>query len=497
MMRVMIDTNGLRAHAQAELDRWSVPALELVAVKAGEVVLADAFGLRDVATGLPATPNTLFHFGSTGKAFTGVLAGTLVDAGLLEWDRPVREYLPDLRLHESLLGDRITTADLLSHRSGLPRHEFSWVLNPSWSRAELVRRLRYLPSSTDIRTTFGYSNLAYTTVGHLIGVLTNSSWEEQMHERVLAPLGMGRTVTSVDAAQAAEHAQPYLVTPPAGETAPRDGATRWTSIPWRQSDAIAPAGGIMTCAVDAARWLRMQLGGGEVDGTRVISSDALARTHRLHTPIDAPGHDERMWFYGYAFGWLVGTYRGKKLLWHNGGIDGFHTDIALLPDDGIGAAACSSVLNSSLPISIVFHTLDVLLGVEPKPWGDELFAAQENRPTPPEPARVEGTQPSHTLDVYAGEYTHPGYGSLVVSSDGNALRVCLGEFDLDTRYRHYDTWTVAYPPLEEGWSLTFLHDADGAIAAAEMPLEPTLAPIRFERVRDETEETTEKAEAGA
>src|SRR5205823_12569327 len=104
--------------------------------------MAAGIGLRDVARKLPATPTTLFHHGSTGKAFTGVLTGTLVDAGLLEWDRPVRDYLPDFRLHDEAAGARITVTDLLSHRSGLARHEWAWLANPSLSRADLVHRLR-------------------------------------------------------------------------------------------------------------------------------------------------------------------------------------------------------------------------------------------------------------------------------------------------------------------------------------------------------------------
>jgi CubicO group peptidase (beta-lactamase class C family) len=474
--------DSIRALADDERERWAVPALELVAVAGGKVLLADAFGLRDVAAGLTATPRTLFHHGSTGKAFTGVLAGTLVDAGLLDWDRPVREYLPDFRTHESLLGDRLTTADLLSHRSGMLRHEFTWVANPSWSRGELVRRLRYLPSNAGLRTTFGYSNLAYVTVGHLIGTLTGSTWEAQMRERVLGPLGMDRTVTAVAEARAAEHAQPYVMSP---ENGTADGS-RWTAIPWRESDPIAPAGGIISCATDIARWLLMHLQNGEVDGRRIISAESLTRTRRLHTPIDGPGQDADIWFYGYAFGWLVGTYRGRKLLWHNGGIDGFRTEMVLLPDDGMGVASCSNILASDLPFSLVYHTLDVLLGAEPKPWFDTLFAAQAQRPEPPSLETVAGTRPSHPPAEYTGTYSHSGYGTLHVTANGESLRVRLGEMATEVNHRHYDTWTVAYAPLDGSWPLTFLTDAGGAVHAAEIPLEPALPPIRFERDATET-----------
>lgn len=472
----MIATDNLLADAAAELETWHVPALEFVAVRNGEVLHADGVGLRDLERQLLATPNTLFHHGSTGKAFTGALAGTLVDAGLLEWDRPVRDYLPDFRLHEGLLADRITIADLLSHRSGMARHEFVWLANPSLSRAELVRRLRYLPSNLDLRTTFTYSNLAYVTAGHLIATVTGSTWEEQMRQRVLAPLGMTRTVTSVAAAQAdADHAQPYALL--TGE----DGELHLRPIPWRASDQIAPAGQMISCATDIARWLLFQLSDGEVDGKRIISAGALARTKTPHTPFDIQGPDPDIRFHGYAFGWILGTYRGRRLVWHNGGIDGFKTDIALLPDDNIAVAVSCNVLTTEMPFGLAFHTLDVLLGEEPKSWSENLRVQSAAAPTPETPAVVEVTKPSHPLAAYAGTYEHPGYGSLQVAERDGTLAVRLGELEVETSYRHYDTWTLHYEPLDSSWPLTFLTNADGAIDAAEIPLEPSLTPIRFER----------------
>ncbi len=494
MIAGMVDVEAIRSHAQAELERWQVPAVELVAVHQGDVVLADAFGFRDLEGKAPASPYTLFHHGSTGKAFTGVLAGTLVDAGLLEWDRPIRDYLPDFRLPEGMLGDRITTADLLSHRSGLTRHEFVWVANPSLDRGEVVRRLRYLPSKLEPRTLFAYSNLAYVTVGHLVGVLTGSTWEEQMSTRILQPLGMSHTSTSVHEACAMEHAQPYVLTDglvvgkPGSEQELQVSGGRWTAIPWRQSDQIAPAGGIITCAVDTVRWLQLQLGNGEMDGKRIISEESLARTRLLHTPIDTPGPDADIWFYGYAFGWLVGTFRGRRLLWHNGGIDGFKTETAVLPDDHIAVAASCNVLDSDLPLALVFHAVDSLIAAEPKPWSQLFLTARQNRPKAPNPEDVEGTHPSHAMDSYAGDYIHPGYGTLQVEAHDGELRVSLAELDMVTRYRHYDTWTIEYEPLEASFTMTFLTNADGDVHAVDIPLEPSLEPMRFVKSRKETGE---------
>lgn len=261
----------------------------------------------------------------------------------------------------------------------------------------------------------------------------------------------------------------------------------WTAIPWRRSDTIAPAGGVISCAVDTARWLQLQLGGGEVDGKRVISDASLDRTRHLHTPIDAPGQDPDIRYYGYAFGWLVGAYRGRRFVWHNGGIDGFKTDMAILPDDNVAVAACCNVLSSDLPLAMVLHVVDTLIEVAPKPWSETFLAAQQDRPKSEEPEAVEGTQPSHPLEAYEGDYCHPGYGTLHVGVNEGEMLVRLGELDLVARYRHYDTWMVEYEPLQSSFAMTFLTDADGRVCAAELPLEPSVAPIRFEIAAKETE----------
>jgi hypothetical protein len=307
-----------------------------------------------------------------------------------------------------------------------------------------------------------------------------------MCERVLAPLGMTHTVTSVEEAQVLEHAQPYSA---ASGRKPKPGASagdQWKPIPWRQSDQIAPAGQMISCATDMARWLRLLLGDGAVDDKRIISAAAMAQTKRLHTPIDGPGPDPDIHFYGYGFGWVLGTYRGRRLIWHNGGIDGFKTDIALLPEDGIAVAVSCNVHQTEMPFALAFHVVDSLLGVEPKPWSENLLGAIRGQPKPPKPPTVPGTKSSHPLKEYAGAYEHPGYGTFTVEVHGRSLRARLGELDLTARHRHFDTWTLTYKPLEASWPVTFSANADGQICAAEMPLESSTGPIRFEKAPKES-----------
>ena len=128
-----------------QLAAWEVPGCAVAAVRDGEVVLAAGWGRRDQAAGTPVTRDTLFAIGSVTKAFTVAAVGALVDEGLLEWERPLQDYLPGLRLDDPVVTGRVTITDLLAHRSGLPRHDLTWLGHPDRSRADLVRRLRFLP----------------------------------------------------------------------------------------------------------------------------------------------------------------------------------------------------------------------------------------------------------------------------------------------------------------------------------------------------------------
>jgi predicted DsbA family dithiol-disulfide isomerase len=220
---------------------------------------------------LPVTSGSLFAIGSTTKAFTASVVGALVDDGLLEWERPVRDYAPDLRLHDPVVTDRLTVVDLLSHRSGLPRHDLAWVGHPGRSRAELVRRLRFLPLSRDLRQEFQYCNLGYLAAGHLVEVLSGATWEDNLRSRLLGPLGMGRSNLSVD----------DLLADPDHATAYERRGGVIVSVPPRPIAAMAPAGAINSCASDMARWLLAQLSGGQVGGQAGIAT-SLGRLRWNH-----------------------------------------------------------------------------------------------------------------------------------------------------------------------------------------------------------------------
>jgi CubicO group peptidase (beta-lactamase class C family) len=465
-----------------QLAAWEVPGCAIAAVRDGRVVLASGWGQRDLDTKLPVTPDTLFAIGSTTKAFTAATVGALVDDGLLEWERPLRDYVPELRLSDPVVTDRLTVVDLLSHRSGLPRHEMVWLGHPDRSRAELVRRLRFLPLSKDLRQAFQYSNLGYMMAGYVAEVLSGTSWEDYLRGRLLTPLGMIRSNLSVEEMSAdPDHATAYER---------RQGVTG--PVPQRPVNAMAPAGAVNSCATDLARWLLAQLGDGQVDGKAVMSPGTVARQHEAHIALPEDRTFPASTRHAYGLGWLLGRYRDHRLLEHSGGIDGFQTECMLLPDDGIGVAVMTNTSSSAMAPVVAYRVLDELLGLQPLDWFSDFKPRFDTLMAGMREARgarrvVPDAPLPRPLDAYAGEYQHPGYGTLAITLEGGSLRPRLGTLDISLAHRHYETFDLEWHELGDQshlFPLMFLSDPDGDITALTVPFEPLVGPQQFDRLPD-------------
>jgi len=279
-----------------------------------------------------------------------------------------------------------------------------------------------------------------------------------------------------------------------GDDPDRAGAFRLSrgsvvATPWRHINGVAPAGELITCAEDAAKWLGVQLSG----------APAVAATHRLHVPFPAEmsDHPELRWL-GYGLGWVVGTFRNRPVLWHSGGIDGFLTNILLVPDAGLGIAVCANLHFSELPLAAVLQVADELLeSPGSTDWYDRIHADAPATPDVADPGERPG--PARPLPDYAGRYTNAGYGDLVVAAAGAGpdvpageagpavrvgeagLAVRVGEADLTARHRGYDSWDLRYEPLDADLVVTFAGGPDGGVAEASVVFDDPEQPIRYRR----------------
>ena len=189
---------------------------------------------------------------------------------------------------------------------------------------------------------------------------------------------------------------------------------------------------------------------------------------------------------------MIGRYRDHRLVDHGGGIDGFLTECMLLPDDGVGVAVMTNTSSSAMAPVVVYRVLDELLGLEPFDWFSPFKArydaAMEGIREARGARRVVPSAPlPRSLDAYAGDYQHPGYGTLAITVDGDTLQPRLGTMDLSLAHRHYETFDLEWHELGDQshiFPLMFLSDPDGDITALTVPLEPSVGPLRFDRLPD-------------
>ena len=471
---------GLDEFVAQEMKSWKVPGVAVAVVKDGQVILSKGYGSRDVEKKLPVTPQTLFAIGSITKSFTVTALGLLADEGKLDWDKPVREYLPEFRLYDQVASEHMTPRDLVTHRSGLPRHDALWY-NSTFTRREMVERLRYLEPSKDFRSTWQYNNLMFLTAGYLAGQLAGTSWEELVRARIFAPLGMtGSNFSVSDSEKSPDFAQPYATV-----------KEEIKKIPFRGIDEMAPAGSINSNVEDMSRYLLFHLSQGKYEGKQLLSATNAQQMQSPQMVIQGALRYPELGHAAYGMAFVVSSYRGHKMVQHGGAIDGFIALLTFLPQDNIGVVVLTNSTVRQLPTVITYNAFDRLLGAEPAPWSARLKEQQKKEEESEEEAkkkgytpRKEGTQPSHPLTDYAGDYEHPGYGVATIAvADKGELKFTFNRMASPLRHFHYDVFEVPEDPLDpfEKTKVQFLMSVSGDIDRVLVPLEPNVKEIVFTR----------------
>ena len=463
---------------------WKVPGVAVAIVKDGKVILMKGYGERDTQKHLPVTPQTLFAIGSITKSFTVSAMGMLVDEGKLDWDKPVREYLPEFKMYDPVATEHMAPRDLVTHRSGLPRHDMLWY-SSDFSRADLVRRLRYLEPSQDFRSTYQYNNLMVMTAGYLVGRVAGTTWEDFVRQRILGPLGMRSTNYSVtDSQKSADFAMPYQNA---------NGVVK--DMPFHNIDQIAPAGSINSNVEDMAQYLLFHLSKGMHGQTRLLSED---NENQMQSPQMVEKSSERWKEIGlltYGMALNVSAYRGHKFVSHGGAIDGFTAQLSFMPQDHIGVIVLANLDSNKnpAPIIVTYNVYDRLLGLDQTPWNrrfmdDELKSIQSEKEAKDQglTERKLNTHPSHDLKDYLGDYENSGYGIVKIEPDGERFKISLNLLSSPLHHFHYDVFEIPPNPLDplEKTKVMFWTDVKGDISSLSIPLEPHVKDIVFTRLPD-------------
>ena len=469
---------------QSALSFWGIPGVSLAVCSADETLFAGAWGVRDTVRGLPMTAESLCGIASCSKSFTAFALASLCAEGRADLDAPIRTFSEDFRLMDPLAAD-VTLRDLLYHRTGVAGHDGLWP-NPGWTRRDFLRAIRHLQPNKPFRYESQYSNVMYNAIGALMEEVSGESWEELIRSRILRPLGMGRTCLDTSAQFAdADHAVGTFA--PGREDEPQPLA------PWPM-DVGAPAAGVISCASDMTRWLRVYLGRGRFEGRQVLPEewiDEMLRPVARMTPFawDEPELPRHAW---YGMAWKTVFYRGRPLHYHFGEIEGYSSCQALYPSVGLGVALMCNrhTVPSAFAMSLVLTAIDRLTRQGEAGWFERLrpygllpksaLAWYKAVPLPGAPADAV-TSPA----ACAGVYRHPGYGELRVMEENGGLALAWKRWLLPLQPRgglfqveglKEDTLYLTLPVTFRG--------APERARMMEIPLEPEVDAVRFDRCGD-------------
>lgn len=460
--------------ADSALLKSKVPGLGFGIIKDGKVILAEGFGYKDLAAKTKVTANTQFAIGSSTKAFTTMGLSLLEDEGLLDWDKQVRSYIPEFEMHNDFASKEMTAVDLVCHRSGLPRHDFLWYGSPL-SRTALLHKIKYLEPSAPFRTKFQYQNLMFMTAGVLTERVSERTWESFIGNRIFRALGMNDSNFSVDKMQLAkDYATPH-----------GKNKEDVIGIPYRNIDAIGPAGSINSTVNDMLKWVQLHLEDGKIGDKRIVSSKNLKKMHSPHKVIESFKVTDFPQFHNpsYGLGWFIYDYDGTLVVQHGGNIDGFSALVYLLPEENIGMVLLTNLNGNPVPGLLANYATDILLDKEEVDWfglilGEKPTTDKEKEKDPKE-NRVANTKPSHSLADYNGTYEDKGYGTVKIGYKNKQLSLQYNAFDLPLTHWHYDVFKAKSEQLDLEIPVHFQMDMDGSITSLNIPIEPAVDAINF------------------
>jgi CubicO group peptidase (beta-lactamase class C family) len=481
---------GFDGYVGQVLKAFTVPGVAVAIVKDGRVLLAKGYGVRRLGDPTPVDARTQFGIASNTKLFTASSLAMLVEAGKLEWDAPVIRYLPWFAMYDPFVTRELTVRDLLVHRSGLGlgAGDLLWWPASTYDRKEIARRLRNIKPATSFRTAYAYDNVLYLVAGEVIEAVSGQMWEEFVRSHILQPVGMSYSDVTHAAA-----GKPGNVATPHAEV----NDTVRPIAPFL-SDNTNPAGGIVSGAEDIAKWLMVQLDSGQVrGGPRLFSPASTRQLWREVTPEpinDAPpglGHLQPK-FNGYALGLETRDYRGQQLLTHTGGLPGYLSRVAMIPELRLGVAVLTNQESGLAFNAIAYRVLDHYLGAKAPDYIGiyrRLMAQNEVKLAELDAAaaasRDSTSGPSLPLAGYAGTYRDEWYGDVTVAEAGGHLVIRMTRTPSmvgDLLHWQHDTFVARWRDreLRADAYVTFQLTPDGGVDQVKMAPTSPLVDFSFD-----------------
>jgi CubicO group peptidase (beta-lactamase class C family) len=483
-----VQLTHLEADVERVMKQFDVPGIAIAVVKDGQVLAARGFGVRKLGAPEKVDARTLFEVASNSKAFTAAALAMLVDEGKLAWDDPVTKHLPDFQMYDAYVTHEMTVRDLLTHRSGLGlgAGDLLWWPTTSFSTDEIIHKLRYIPPATSFRSSYAYDNLLYIVAGKIIAAKSGKTWGETIRERILTPVGMSGTTTSL-----AENAGNPNVANAHSKINEKIAAVKAMPVP----NAVG-AVGINTNAEDIARWMNVLLAGGKLpaganagaDGkeARLFSAKQARELWTAQTPMRVGEPNAKLAgtkanFAAYGLGFQLRDYHGRLLALHSGALQGFYSKVVLVPEEKLGIAILTNAESGGSLNALQWQLLGRLVDRDDKTdWigavasvEEEMHAKEKARLATAGAARAAKSQPSLARTAYDGDYQDPWYGIATIKHVGGKQVLSLSRTpDLAGELEHYqhDTFIVRWKErnFNADAYVSFALNPDGSIERMKM-----------------------------
>jgi len=479
---------GLEKDLNEILELTKAPGFAVAIVEGRKIIYAKGFGYSDYENKIPADENTLYAIGSSSKAFTSSILGQLRQEDKLSFEESPLKYVTDLKFYNDEMNNNIIIKDLMCHRTGLPRHDFSWYLFPTNNKDSLLLRVEHHEPFTGVRQQWYYNNFMFLAQGVIAERITGKSWEDNIKERFFKPLGMTRSNVSIEELAKSSNAA-------FGYELKKDSII--SKMDYYNIAGMSPAGSINSSVNEMANWLLTWINKGKFNDEQILPEAYINEAISSQMVVSGALPDKEfpdMHFSTYGYGWFLSSYKGHYLVQHGGNIDGFSANVGFFPGDSIGVVVLTNQNGSVVPGLVRNTVADRMLKTQKTDWAKK-FSEQKTKAEKEEKdaksemtaSTIENTKPSHILQDYTGEYSHPGYGKFNITNKNDSL---YANFKLKTFYLkhiHYDIFEpfevtkTGIDTTETGLlRLNFITNDGGEISLVRMKLEGSLDhPIEF------------------
>jgi CubicO group peptidase (beta-lactamase class C family) len=436
-----LDAKAIDRIVTSTMKAWQLPAVAIAVVKNDRVIYVNGYGTKELGGTEKVTPDTLFQIASTSKAFTSTALAMLAADGKLKLDDPVRTHLDYFHLNDFCADTQVTLRDIVSHRTGLGRHDELWDNTPL-TRVEVVRSIGKVELSKPFRTAYQYQNIMFIAAGEVVTKASGMPWDDFVRTRIFTPLEMKHTVTSDADWNASDHATGYRYDWKTGVFSPQTPIGTAT---------IGAGGAIKSSARDMANWIRFQLANGAFNLVQLTDSKLIEETKTPQTVIRMEGltreANPETSLMSYAMGWTVQDYRGEQLVSHAGALNGFRTHVDLLPRRNAGFVIMTNAGRGIALVSMRNALADLLSSKPARDWNAYYLMVDRRADEKDESEkqermakRVPNTTPTLPLESYAGEYVSDAYGTAKITLVDGKLVLQWNRLTVPLTHFHYDVF---------------------------------------------------------